>query len=77
MAYIELRDVSKAFYADRAESWARVALDRVSLEIERGEFVSLIGPSGCGKTVTLSMIAGVCSTDGRGGSVRRRGRLRS
>ena len=45
MAYIELRDVSKAFYVDRAKSRARVALDRVSLEIERGEFVSLIGPS--------------------------------
>lgn len=58
MALIELKNVTKAFYTDRAKSRAKVVLDRVSLEIDRGEFVSLIGPSGCGKTVTLSMIAG-------------------
>ncbi len=35
-----------------------VAVDRVSLRIEPGEFFSLLGPSGCGKTTTLRMIGG-------------------
>jgi iron(III) transport system ATP-binding protein len=34
------------------------AVDRLSLDIMPGEFVSLLGPSGCGKTTTLRMIAG-------------------
>jgi len=34
------------------------AVDDLSLEIERGEFFSLLGPSGCGKTTTLRMIGG-------------------
>ena len=35
-----------------------VAVDDVSLQIEGGEFFSLLGPSGCGKTTTLRMIGG-------------------
>src|SRR5947207_8301041 len=35
-----------------------LAVDDLSLEIERGEFFSLLGPSGCGKTTTLRMIGG-------------------
>jgi spermidine/putrescine transport system ATP-binding protein len=35
-----------------------VAVDDVSLEIERGKFFALLGPSGCGKTTTLRMIGG-------------------
>ena len=35
-----------------------VAVDRISVEIRRGEFFSLLGPSGCGKTTTLRMIGG-------------------
>lgn len=35
-----------------------VAVDDVSLQIEGGEFFSLLGPSGCGKTTTLSIIGG-------------------
>jgi spermidine/putrescine transport system ATP-binding protein len=34
------------------------AVDDVSLEVNKGEFFSLLGPSGCGKTTTLRMIAG-------------------
>ena len=34
-----------------------IALDRVSLDIAEGEFISLIGPSGCGKTTLLRVIA--------------------
>ena len=34
------------------------AVDDLSLDIERGEFFSMLGPSGCGKTTTLRMVAG-------------------
>ena len=34
------------------------AVDDLTLEIDRGEFFSLLGPSGCGKTTTLRMIGG-------------------
>ncbi|MFT3797323.1 MAG: ABC transporter ATP-binding protein [Microbacterium sp.] len=36
----------------------QVAVDDLSLQIQPGEFLSLLGPSGCGKTTTLRMIAG-------------------
>jgi spermidine/putrescine transport system ATP-binding protein len=35
-----------------------VALDHVTLDIDRGHFFALLGPSGCGKTTTLRMIGG-------------------
>ena len=48
------------------------AVDRLSLTIEPGEFISLLGPSGCGKTTTLRMIAGFEQPDG--GDIRISGR---
>ena len=35
-----------------------VAVDHIDLEVQNGEFFSLLGPSGCGKTTTLRMIGG-------------------
>src|SRR5271168_1883045 len=48
---LELRHVSKRFPTHHA-------VKEVSLELQPGEFFSLLGPSGCGKTTTLRMIAG-------------------
>jgi multiple sugar transport system ATP-binding protein len=52
MAEIRLEALHKAF-ADF------VAVERVDLVIENGQFFVLLGPSGCGKTTTLRMIAGL------------------
>ncbi|PWC09665.1 ABC transporter ATP-binding protein [Brenneria corticis] len=51
MSWLYLEDIERRF----AE---HVALDGVSLQIEQGEFFSLLGPSGCGKTTLLNIIAG-------------------
>lgn len=40
-----------------------VAVDGVTLRIERGELLAVVGPTGCGKTTLLRMIAGVLSPD--------------
>ncbi len=51
-------DVTKVYGKENA---AVVAVDRVSLEINRGEFVALVGPSGSGKTSMLAMLAALLS----------------
>ena len=58
---IRLERVSKSFGTVRA-------VQDVTLEIGRGEFVALLGPSGCGKTTLLRLIAGFETPDG--GTVR-------
>lgn len=51
MSYLRLTNVTKRF-------GNVVAVDRLNLEIGKGECFSMLGPSGCGKTTTLRMVAG-------------------
>ena len=66
MSYIEVDRVSKGF-------GERVAINKLSLRIERSERLVLFGPSGCGKTTVLRLIAGLEIPDQ--GSIRIDGRL--
>jgi putative spermidine/putrescine transport system ATP-binding protein len=52
VGYLSLRNVVKS-YDGRTN-----AVDDITIEIERGEFITFLGPSGSGKTTTLLMIAG-------------------
>jgi len=52
MAFIEIQNLFKRFKDV-------VAINRIQLEIEKGEMLTLLGPSGCGKTTTLRCIAGL------------------
>jgi putative ABC transport system ATP-binding protein len=55
MPVIRLEHVSKIFRADAEEDTH--ALDDITVDIERGEYVSVSGPSGCGKSTFLSILA--------------------
>ncbi len=51
MSLLELHQVSLRFGSVKA-------VDDISLNVQKGQFVALLGPSGCGKTTTLRLIAG-------------------
>jgi len=55
-ATISIDGVSKAFGAGKR---AVLAIDRVSLKVDKGEFLCLVGASGCGKTTLLNLMAGL------------------
>ncbi|HMN38893.1 MAG TPA: ABC transporter ATP-binding protein [Hyphomicrobium sp.] len=52
---LEMRDLRKTF--------AKPAVDNLSLTVQRGEFYALLGPNGAGKTTTLRMVAGLLKPD--------------
>ena len=56
VADLEVRGVAKRF-------GSVVAIERVDIDVQRGEFVAIMGPSGCGKTTLLRIIAGLERAD--------------
>ena len=57
MSFLRIQNLYKAF--NRV-----VAVDRLSLQINEGEFFTLLGSSGCGKTTTLRLVGGLEKPDG-------------
>lgn len=55
--YLTLENIVKTF-PPRGGSSEVTAVNGVSIDIEKGELITLLGPSGCGKTTTLRLIAG-------------------
>lgn len=53
MAIITLRGIQKVYRTKEIET---AALENVNIDVERGEFVSIMGPSGCGKSTLLNII---------------------
>jgi bicarbonate transport system ATP-binding protein len=56
-AFVTVDNIEKTFNLDNGGSY--VALKGIDLQIQRGEFISLIGHSGCGKSTLLNMVAGL------------------
>jgi NitT/TauT family transport system ATP-binding protein len=57
---LDVRSISKTFPGAHRTVYA---LDRVGLQVRRGEFISLVGTSGCGKTTLLRIIDGLDEAD--------------
>lgn len=53
---LKIKDVTKKYQAKNGEL---EAIKNISLDVKKGEFISIIGPSGCGKSTLLSIIAGL------------------
>ena len=55
---LKLIDITKEYVVDKDEEKV-LALNKVSIEFRKNEFVSILGPSGCGKTTLLNIIGGL------------------
>ncbi|TWI56242.1 ABC transporter ATP-binding protein [Halalkalibacter nanhaiisediminis] len=59
--HIEIKNVNKSFF--HKQKGTLKVLDQINVDIEQGQFVSILGPSGCGKTTMLNLIAGLEKED--------------
>ncbi len=59
--YLTIEGIEKSF--SHQEKGQIKVLDNINLEVEKGQFVSIVGPSGCGKSTLLYLIAGLEHAD--------------
>ncbi|ARD47259.1 ABC transporter ATP-binding protein [Sporosarcina sp. P33] len=59
--YLTIKGIEKSF--PHKEKGTVKVLDNIDLEVEKGQFVSIVGPSGCGKSTMLYLIAGLEKAD--------------
>ena len=50
---IEIKGLNKVFRTEEVET---TAINNISLQVEKGEFVAIMGPSGCGKSTLLNIL---------------------
>lgn len=63
MSVLQFKDFSAYYKLDKQT--LGVALDKINLEVQSGEFLVIVGPSGCGKTTLIrSVLSGISRTDG-------------
>jgi len=55
-SFVSVRNISMNYHSKSGET---SAVDNLSFDVAKGEFVSLVGPSGCGKSTLLSVISGL------------------
>ena len=60
---LKVEHLTKVFNADLGDDERKVALDDVSLEVQEGEFVTIIGGNGSGKSTLMNLISGVYEPD--------------
>jgi len=58
---IQITDLEKVYRTEEVET---VALNKISIEVKKGEFVSIMGPSGCGKSTLLNILGLLDDPDG-------------
>lgn len=58
---LKIKDLNKKYYSKKREL---LAIDNINLEVEEGEFLTIVGPSGCGKSTLLNIIGGIDKKSG-------------
>ncbi|MDO4504012.1 MAG: ABC transporter ATP-binding protein [Clostridia bacterium] len=58
MGFIKLKDIQKKFGFGENEV---IALNKINLEVEKGELLAITGKSGCGKSTLLNILGGLCN----------------
>ena len=53
---LKIKNLSKKYYSKKGELFA---IDDLSLDVEKGEYLAIVGPSGCGKSTLLNIIGGI------------------
>lgn len=59
--YLTIKDINKSFKNEKNEHVK--VLENINIDVEKGNFVSIVGPSGCGKSTLLYVIAGLEKAD--------------